>query len=598
MNIEFKCPTKRNPVEESNEEDLFYYKAELLDSSEKCIFNIQIEMAYFCRQISPSKSETPQANAPSLLEHKFCSLVEKVDYNLMQVYNLSRLSTSVNQLAQFYFKICSSPSLDELKAKQKSSDCFITNSNDNLILVESAFRTRLTYSLESAIQIKTCRIKRFVIDFLCDKSQESKMDLVTFDAGDKAVVEFRSKYACPVKKLIEIGDYAPKCLYYPYNESNKEELILAENINIEIENKMKKILDLTESQFFYTQISISISDKNFVLNLCNSSGLGSTKTANTCPSTNSICFFDSLSARSNPISIGSLNSSNLGSKFYYRLSVSKNSIYFLFLNGSSCKENPKLNYSSQINLICKPDVDESTPEFSHFNSSSCRFYFDWPSSLPCFSLSNDTSSGQNKPALSNASHQCIIYNQLHRHTFNLTSLYVLENPYRLSTSRFEYQINVCAPPEHLIKPTNISITRKDFKSGKTVVFAYFHQMSLSHLASHLVLSYEGDMCDKTQKRTVLIIFECSPFNDMEPVISEESECEVTFTWSVRTACVFKLSNYDKSGNSVSASDCSVYYADHLYDVRPLVHMLNSWKVVNGSDIYLLNICKGNFYSFF
>lgn len=134
-------------------------------------------------------------------------------------------------------------------------------------------------------------------------------------------------------------------------------------------------------------------------------------------------------------------------------------------------------------------------------------------------------------------------------------------------------MNICDP-----KSNGSAITRKSLTDSKDIKSVGYHdKMQISHLTSHILITYEGDGCLNTA-----IVLECSPFGDQEPEIVAEDECQLTLKWAVKSACI-------PTGNQ---QKCSLFYADHLYDLNPLAHIVSNWKVENQTNSFMINICNG------
>jgi len=71
---------------------------------------------------------------------------------------------------------------------------------------------------------------------------------------------------------------------------------------------------------------------------------------------------------------------------------------------------------------------------------------------------------------------------------------------------------------------------------------------------------------------------------MPPDLVAEEECLLTIRWAVRSACVKQTNN----------NQCAVFYADHLYNLAPLTHNLDSWRIESAKSTYWLNVCQGVF----
>ncbi len=69
---------------------------------------------------------------------------------------------------------------------------------------------------------------------------------------------------------------------------------------------------------------------------------------------------------------------------------------------------------------------------------------------------------------------------------------------------------------------------------------------------------------------------------MPPDLVAEEECLLTIRWAVRSACL----QPDKN------KQCAVLYADHLYNLAPLRHSLDSWRVEAATSTFWLNVCQG------
>ena len=68
------------------------------------------------------------------------------------------------------------------------------------------------------------------------------------------------------------------------------------------------------------------------------------------------------------------------------------------------------------------------------------------------------------------------------------------------------------------------------------------------------------------------------------MIIAEEECSVTLRWAVKSACL----------RQTSRNKCSVYYGGHLYNLKPLSHSLDSWRIETKShdSTFWLNVCQG------
>lgn len=254
--------------------------------------------------------------------------------------------------------------------------------------------------------------------------------------------------------------------------------------------------------------------------------------------------------------------------------------FLLNMTGDSCSSTG--NYSAQISFRCGKTLGAPRLIDQPDNEDQCRFNFDWEI--------NNTSARLDSPVITNntVSQGCVLFNRLHNYTFNLTSLYRNNDPYQIRTKDYDYYLNLCAPKTLGL---NVSAYRQNLKTNERFVFGYYSNMTLSHLASHLLLNYEGEEChDGTAgRRSVLIVFECSPFQDLDPTVAEEEECVLTIRWPVKSACVFRGSQIE---STFTNNTCSVYYDNHLYDLSPLIHLTDSWQVHNGSMVYEMNVCQG------
>ena len=127
--------------------------------------------------------------------------------------------------------------------------------------------------------------------------------------------------------------------------------------------------------------------------------------------------------------------------------------------------------------------------------------------------------------------------------------------------------------------------RQNPLTNHTDTFGYANKMSISHLTNHLIVNYEGNACpsEHYRNRTVNIFLECSPFADLEPTLVEETECDLIIKWPVKSACV---------STPDTKSQCKFYYAGNYYDLTPLSHMLDSWRLELNGTSYWVNVCQG------
>ncbi len=605
LNVDFKCSSNNFNIDVDSSDTLNEneYKVQLLDTSEKCKFDIQVEMDYFCHQMKQTENNDEPEKNEDTQSSKFCGMVQKIDSDLALVYNFTRLSSMPFKAGQLNFKLCYDLNDNEVR-NRNPNDCIVSKSNNKFEVIEDSYRLRLNYSLSDSDSVKKCQVKHLLIDLVCDKSKKGDVkdlqpSLISFEQDNKAHVEIKTSSACAVAKIIDSQNQFKKCLYYPLDENqHPDDFNEASKHNTddsELENKLNGVLDLSESDFFYEQVSFfadTSKNQKFLLNLC---GSGLKEPNKNCPNGTSVCVLDHLKSVANSqFSAGSLNSSIINKKSYYHRSKSTNSTYLLFENGSVCLNNPKKNYSSQINLKCdsKTDETESMPVFLKFDSSLCRYMFEWSTYLACFQLPVNNSSPKNDPVPAGLK-QCVIFSNLHNHLFNLSDVFTPSDQPSVQTNRHEYFLNVCSPTIQQTDQKTVSVVRQDLSTKQNVKFGFASHMTMSHMSSHILLNYEGDVCDSSQNRSVLIVFECSPFQDLDPMLADETECDVTIRWPIRSACVFKKSKMEENGDQNSnGSDCSIYYAGHLYDLRPLVHLYDSWEVTNMSNVYWMNICKG------
>lgn len=445
-------------------------------------------------------------------------------------------------------------------------------------MIEDSYRLRLTFNSTSG-DCANAKSTQLIVDILCDAKTSGSAVLspdVVYKSStaNRLNVEIHSPHSCPEIKFIQANNLH-QCKYLMYIGKTADEDLDASNLysNLNANTQM----DLSE-----WQLSISSHDSTspmsvfdahdtefeFEFNFCS---VSKTK----CNQSAAICMINHLKTGQNGQSLGSLTSASLQSNMYFRRFA--NSLYFLFKNGSTCADNVKLTYSSQVQLVCS--VETKSPELLYYDPLTCRYFFRWANSMACLGAEDD----DEKPVVST---QCRIYNRLHNHTFDLSELFVNSSePYRLKTNREEYSMNVCAPAGY----NGTSVAIKRLRDNST--FGYFNKMEINHITSYVLVNYEGEPCpsevNQAINRNVIILFECSPYGDMKPVVEEEDECHLTVRWPVKAACI-------RSAVELSEAKCSVYYANNLYDLKPLSHSLDSWKVSTpkGDDQYWINICRG------
>jgi hypothetical protein len=608
-------------------------RIELLESSTKCKINIQIEMDSFCKLAEQLEQETIRAsNENNLLEDlfsydeksdSFCTFNQTFGDKMVRVYNLSQLAGQTfgifdsDRSLEFQFKICSNIQIEQCSRNETKTKffntqlygggvcflnetCLFSKANDKFKIVEDLYRLRLVYSSsQSALDAHKCKTLNndLIIDFVCDQTIEKPApEFKSYSAGH-IYVEMRSKHACPATKFVQHDMSLNTCMYYPYySESEDSAPSFYDQIkfseNEEEENKLNEILDLTETEYFYDSTK-PISTFNpheprfeFLFSLC--SGKSS------CPTDSAVCMLDHSSSSSEPASLGRIESARLNknknSRLYYKRDMS--SSFLIFKNGSQCP-NSSLQYSTQIALHCYESKDTSetqTPRFVYFNPENCRYYFEWKTELSCIGRNSIPASTKSPklPDNQNSIAECIIYNKLHNHTFDLSDLFIntksVADFRRIKADRFDYFINICAPKTYPFRTEpNIAVQRQG--KNDSAVFAYYSAMSISHFTNSIIINYEGERCpsESEKNRTVSVLLECSPYSNQEPVLVFESECSLVIKWPVKSACVPTL-DYAK---------CSLYYAGNFFDLMPLSHSFESWKVdAANNKTYSINICKG------
>ncbi len=225
------------------------------------------------------------------------------------------------------------------------------------------------------------------------------------------------------------------------------------------------------------------------------------------------------------------------------------------------------------------ELAQSAPQFIYRDKTRCRTFFEWSTPLSCV---GPASSDPNRTHAAEALHGCQIFNSLYNYTFDLSELHSPNQSNRVKSDMYEYLINPCTP-KSLSSNSSATITRVD-GNQKSVVFGYSNKMSLNHLTSHIMLGYEGEQCSSNSVRSTVILFECSPFSDLAPMIIAEEDCSLTLRWAVKSACI----------RVPDLGQCSVYYANHLYNLQPLVHSLDSWEITSKDrdSTFWLNICEG------
>lgn len=305
----------------------------------------------------------------------------------------------------------------------------------------------------------------------------------------------------------------------------------------------------------------------YIFNLCSGSNAH-------CAEESAVCMIDH-SGNTSAVSLGKFN------KLYNTYNRDHNGVYLVFEEGTVCSESSR-KHSVRINLVCPKTGTislQKSPEFKYRDKTRCRTNFEWSTPLGC--VSDATQPKPEKEAVKN----CRIYNNLYKYTFDLNELYSPTQNTHVKSDSYEYLINPCTPKDQ-VSNTSATITRVDAKKN-AVVFGYSNQISLNHLTSHIMLGYEGEECNPKFNRSALILFECSPFEDLTPVLIAEEECSITLRWAVKSACIQQKQSH--------LNQCSVYYANHLYNLQPLVHSLDSWEIrPKSSNIstFWLNICQG------
>ena len=289
------------------------------------------------------------------------------------------------------------------------------------------------------------------------------------------------------------------------------------------EKKFTDVINLAFSEIPgpVTSVNPFEPELQYEFHLCGSHG-------SSCGEGSAVCMED----RSKNIStnLGRFDSA-LQNKLHYYTHDSLN--YILFKNGAQCSAQSLNKHSSvQINLICAQGSKETfAPQFLSFNQDTCRYLFEWSTRSACALKLDTNSTGENLNKI-DFIQKCTVYSKLHNHTFDLSGK--LDNN-EIKGEKFTYELNVCGKD---LKET--SIIRIDDK-GTKITMGYSTNMTMSHLNTHIILSYKGDSCSSgissAISRETTILLECSPFSDLKPTIVYEDECSLTVQWATRAACL-------------------------------------------------------------
>ena len=178
---------------------------ELMDLSNKCEFNVQVDVPGLCEQFKTvDTSET-------------CVYREFINEQVVRVYNLTNLSKRTMAVKGDQFnlemKICGDMSFYESDTALR---CSLKKPNENFKIIETGYRTRIQYFSSDCPLFKINQ--SVIIDFICDNQIKASDVQPVLKSNDENTwtIEIAAKAACPITKFIQNDKSLYTCDYYPY----------------------------------------------------------------------------------------------------------------------------------------------------------------------------------------------------------------------------------------------------------------------------------------------------------------------------------------------------------------------------------------------
>ncbi|KAI4488792.1 hypothetical protein M0802_011302 [Mischocyttarus mexicanus] len=294
---------------------------------------------------------------------------------------------------------------------------------------------------------------------------------------------------------------------------------------------------------------------NLILNVCHSVIFGY----------NALCPMNSGACLRDPRKEHALKYLNLGNVQKPLTIDSSKNLILEYEDGSMCKEGQQIGHHirTTITFICNLEAKETSPEV--IETDGCHYQLKWITAAAC-------SLERLREYSVKTAGRCTINNPITNFVYDLQSL--MNKDFNVTSSRgTKYTFRVCGPvPANKCKEkTGVCLKENGTSLGMANTNLMWQQ-------GGPYLNYtDGDKCNNNQYRQTLIAFLCEPEGSTnDPVIIEESPCQLIIHWNLNLICEKKIK-------------CAT--VDNEINLTPLIRSTSNYIVKINNTVFHINVCQ-------